>query len=221
MGKCIQCNVEVLDDSQVCPLCRSVLKPTQEMHNMYPDARVTMRKRIFYSRVYLFCCIIAQAVLVSINTLDATQIWWSAVAGLVLLYSYVVLRYAILGKSGYRSKVIILSLIFVLGAIAADWIIGYRGWAVDYVLPGGVLLMDAVILGCMFFNRRNWQSYIMWQIAMVLVSLVPATLHLAGIEKNSFIAFAPLALSALIFVGTMLLGGERAAEELRRRFHTG
>lgn len=219
MGKCCKCSVEILDETEYCPLCRSVLERTDEMENMYPNARVSMRKRIFFSRVYLFCILILEVILVSINSLDESLIWWSAIAGLGLLYSYMVLRYAIIGKAGYRSKVMLLAMIAVLSAIAIDFIIGYRGWSVDYVLPAGVLLTDVIILGCMIFNRRNWQSYIMWQIAMILCSLIPAALHLAGLEKNSFVSFAPLFASISIFIGTLILGGRRAGVEIRRRFH--
>lgn len=219
MGKCCMCNVEILDETEYCPLCRSVLERTEEMQNMYPNARVSMRKRMFFSRVYLFGILILEVVLFSINAFDESLIWWSAIAGLGLLYSYMVLRYAIIGKSGYRSKVTVLSLIAILVAIASDFIIGYRGWSVDYVLPAGILLVDVVILGCMFFNRRSWQSYIMWQIMMILCSLIPVGLHLAGLEKNQFVSFAPLFGSALIFIGTMIIGGRRAAVEIARRFH--
>ena len=51
-----------------------------------------------------------------------------------------------------------LVLLAVLITVVVDFITGYRGWSVDYVLPAGIVLVDVVILGCMFFNRRNWQS---------------------------------------------------------------
>lgn len=219
MGKCIKCNVEILDDVQSCPLCCSVLEQTDELENMYPDARVAMRKRVFFSRIYLFVGILVEMILISLNLAFASTIWWSAISGLIILYSYLVLRYAIIGKSGYRSKVIVLTLIALMGAVAIDFICGYRGWSVDYVLPAGILSMDVIILGCMFFNRRNWQSYIVWQMAMLAFSLIPMLLHLFELENNRFLAFAPMAFSGLIFVGTMIIGGRRAGIEVRRRFH--
>ena len=219
MAKCVQCGVEVLDDTLTCPLCRSVLKPTEELENMYPNARVTMRKRIFFSRIYLFCGILTEVVLILLNAWQDSMIWWSAIAGLGILYSYMVLRYAIIGKAGYRSKVAVLSMIALMSIVATDFIIGYRGWSVDYVLPAGILLMDVSILGCMAFNKRNWQSYIMWQLAMVLFSLIPMFLYLTGLENNRWIAFAPLVISLLVFSGTMIIGGRRAGIELSRRFH--
>ena len=219
MGKCHKCNVEIVDETQVCPLCHSVLERTYDVENMYPNARVRVRSRLFFSRVYLFVGLLIEAMLVSIDMLYESPIWWSAITGLGIFYGYLVLRYAIIGKSGYRSKVIVLSMIAVLSAIAIDFIIGFRGWSLDYVLPAGILLMDVIILGCMAFNRRNWQSYIMWQILMVLLSGIPILLNFFELENNRFLAFAPMSASLVIFVGTMIIGGRRAWVEVRRRFH--
>ena len=33
MSKCKNCNVEILDDSQICPLCHSVLEEGEEGRN--------------------------------------------------------------------------------------------------------------------------------------------------------------------------------------------
>ena len=219
MGKCYNCKIEILDETETCPLCKSVLEQTDELENMYPNVRIIMKKLLLFSRIYLFCAIVMEAVLLGINILTDSQIWWSAITGLGLLYSYVVLRYAILGKAGYRAKVILLSLIAILSAIAIDFVTGYRGWSVDYVMPAGILLVDAIIIGCMIWNHRNWQSYIMWQLLMIFFSLFPALLYILKLEKNAIMAFMPAAVSAAIFLGTMIIGDRRASLELKRRFH--
>lgn len=219
MGKCQNCSVEILDAAERCPLCHSVLDATDELENMYPDVRIKMRRLLLSSRIYLFCAILAEAVLIGINLLTDSQIWWSAITGLALLCGYTILRYAILGKAGYRAKILILALIGVSVAVATDVIIGYRGWSVDYVLPAGILLVDVIIAVYMICNHRNWQSYIMWQILMILCSFLPAILYLVELEHNQFMAFLPLAVSAALFLGTMIIGDRRARLELKRRFH--
>lgn len=219
MGKCCHCHIEILDETESCPLCRSVLVQTDELENMYPDVRFRIKRLMFLSRVYLFCALVAQAVLFSINLLSGSRIWWSAITGMAFLYVYLILRFAILGKAGYRSKILTLAFIAVLAAIGTDFATGYRGWAVDYVLPAGILMVDGIIIGCMIWNRRSWQSYIMWQILMVLCSLFPAGLYIAGLERNGAVAFLPLAVSAALFLGTMIIGDRRARTELYRRFH--
>ena len=37
MSKCHKCKIEVLDETEICPLCRSVLEQTEELENMYPN----------------------------------------------------------------------------------------------------------------------------------------------------------------------------------------
>ena len=219
MSKCRNCNVEILDETEFCPLCHGVLEQKEELENMYPDARLKNQKLLFASRLYLFCAIVLEFVFVLMDFSKESQIRWSILVGLGLLYIYTVIRYAVLGKSGYRAKTIVLVLLAVLLAVVVDFITGYRGWSVDYVGSGGILLVDVTIIALMIFNRRNWQSYMMWQITMILFSLVPAVLYWAGIEKNETMAFLPLIVSVFLFLGTLIIGGRRARQELYRRFH--
>lgn len=219
MSKCLNCKIDILDETERCPLCHSILKQTEDLENMYPEVRYRFRRLDFISRFYLFLAIILEAVLFSINYFSFNGVWWSIITGLVLLYGYVVLRYAVIGKSGYRSKSIILTLVFILTAIAIDLTTGYRGWSLDYILPLAIILMDIAILILMFFNRQNWQSYICFQLLMVCCSLVPIGLYLLGIEKQINMAVLPMALSVTIFLGTIILGDRRARTELKRRFH--
>ena len=220
MAKCKKCNVEILDETEVCPLCKSILIQTDEVENMYPDVRPLVRRLTLFSNIYLFLAICLQGLLTAINLLDDTNIMWCIISGLALLYSYLVLRYAVLGKSGHRSKVTVLVALAVLSAVAIDMVIGYQGWSVDYVLPSAIVLVDCVILFCMTVtNRKNWQSYIMWQILMITCSLIPAGLFLAGLEHNFYLAFMPLGASLVLFLGTVIIGDRRARLELFRRFH--
>ena len=213
MSRCKQCNVEILDETERCPLCHSVLEKTVEVENMYPNVRTMTRRLALLSRIYLFVAILVEALLIYLNVLSDSEMFWSAIPGLAMLYGYLVLRYAILGKSGYKGKIIVLTLIAILMVVAIDFVVGYRGWSVNYALPSAILLVDAGILILMCINRRNWQSYMMWQIFMILCSVVPLVLYAVGIVT------APLAFSTALFLGTLIIGDRRARTELRRRFH--
>lgn len=219
MSVCKKCNLEILDETERCPLCNSVLEHTIEVENMYPNVRVMARKLMLISRIYLFCAIILEVLLVYINVVTESQTWWSAISGLSFIYVYMLIRFAILGKSGYQSKVTMLALIAVLMLVAADFLSGYRGWSVNYALPVIILLVDLSILFLMFFNRRNWQSYMMWQLFMILCSVVSLVFSLIGIATRPFMGELAFASSVLLFVGTVIIGDRRARTELKRRFH--
>ena len=219
MAKCRNCNIEILDANQYCPLCKTVLPADETLVNMYPNNRTHMRKVYLLSRIYLFSIIIIEAILVVLNILWETEIWWSVITALGLLYSYLVLKYAIIGKSGHRTKASVLVLLGVLSAIAIDFVLGYRGWSVDFMLPAGILIMDVLLVIFIFVNRRCWHSYIMWLLSMQLVSTVPIILFANNLEKYWYIAFMPAIVTTVILLGVFIIGGRRATEELRRRFH--
>lgn len=219
MSRCKQCNVEILDETERCPLCHSVLEKTVEVENMYPNVRTMTRRLALLSRIYLFVAILVEALLIYLNVLSDSEMFWSAIPGLAMLYGYLVLRYAILGKSGYKGKIIVLTLIAILMVVAIDFVVGYRGWSVNYALPSAILLVDAGILILMCINRRNWQSYMMWQIFMILCSVVPLVLYAVGIVTAPLLAVLAFAFSTALFLGTLIIGDRRARTELRRRFH--
>lgn len=219
MSRCKQCNVEILDETERCPLCHSVLEKTVEVENMYPNVRMITRRLALLSRIYLFVVILVEALLIYLNVLSDSEMFWSAIPGLAMLYGYLVLRYAILGKSGYKGKTIVLTLIAILMVVAIDFVVGYRGWSVNYALPSAILLVDVGILILMCINRRNWQSYMMWQIFMILCSVVPLVLYAVGIVTAPLLALLAFAVSAALFLGTLIIGDRRARTELRRRFH--
>lgn len=219
MSICKKCNLEILDETERCPLCDSVLEQTVEVENMYPNVRVMARKMMLISRVYLVCAMILEVLLVYINVVTDSEIWWSAISGLSFVYVYMLIRFAILGKSGYQSKVTLLSLIAVLMLVAVDFLYGYRGWSINYALPVVILLVDLSILFLMFFNRRNWQSYMMWQLFMILCSVVSLVFSLIGIATRPFMGELAFTASVLLFVGTVIIGDRRARTELKRRFH--
>ena len=219
MSRCKQCNVEILDETERCPLCHSVLEKTVEVENMYPNVRTMTRRLALLSRIYLFVAILVEALLIYLNVLSDSEMFWSAIPGLAMLYGYLVLRYAILGKSGYKGKIIVLTLIAILMVVAIDFVVGYRGWSVNYALPSAILLVDAGLLSLMCINRRNWQSYMMWQIFMILCSVVPLVLYAVGIVTAPLLALLAFAFSTALFLGTLIIGDRRARTELRRRFH--
>lgn len=219
MSRCKQCNVEILDETERCPLCHSVLEKTVEVENMYPNVRMITRRLALLSRIYLFVVILVEALLIYLNVLSDSEMFWSAIPGLAMLYGYLVLRYAILGKSGYKGKTIVLTLIAILMVVAIDFVVGYRGWSVNYALPSAILLVDVGILILMCINRRNWQSYMMWQIFMILCSVVPLVLYAVGIVTAPILAVLAFAFSTALFLGTLIIGDRRARTELRRRFH--
>ncbi len=220
MSRCRQCNVKILDDAQICPLCKCVVEQEEEMENAYPDIRLRARKLNLAVRIFLFAAILMEALFIYLDWKYDNGIRWSVITGAGFAYLYFVAKFAVLNdNAGYRSKFLALTFLGVLYVILIDFVIGYHGWSVNFVLPGGLLLVDAFILALMFINRRNWQSYIMLEIGMIFLSAVPLLLRWLNIVTETFISGFAFAVSVFLFLGTLIIGDRRARSELKRRFH--
>ena len=220
MSKCNNCKITILDDTSSCPLCHQVLEGDGlEGYDMYPDVRGSQKKFRLFENIVLFISIVIAISVLTIDYLGGKIFGWSMVVILVLIYANTLIRLAITGKSGYVFKTISMVVIAVLVLLGIDYSTGYRGWALNYILPTGIILMDIAILVVMIINFRNWQSYMMTQILMILLSIIPLVLLAVGVIDNKYMAIAAMAASLFLFLGTLIIGDKRARTELQRRFN--
>lgn len=171
-------------------------------------------------RIYLFVAIVTESLLIYLNYYYFNGLYWSVIVGVVLAYIYLTLAYTVsYSRSGYRMKIIVGVAGGILLLNVIDHVLGNNGWSIDYAFPAALLAVDVTILFLIIFNRRNWQSYLSFQIAMILFSLIPVILHLLGYVRVPILAYLALAVAVFLFLGTVIIGGKRATTELKRRFH--
>lgn len=219
MSKCNKCKIEILDETEYCPLCNSVLEPTQKMEDAYPNIKVKTRRLMFLSNIYLFLAIATEMILIGYSLYRKDGFLEAILASAVLFYIYTIIRYAIMGKSNIRWKVLVVTVITVGLLIVIDYFIGFKKWSVNYVLPTGILVVDLWIIILMIVNHKNWQSYIMMQLSMVICSCAVFIVYWLHIMTTPIVAIISLYASMFLFLGTMIIGGRRARVELKRRFH--
>lgn len=219
MAKCKQCNITIRDDTQVCPLCRCVAEPEDHGITTYPNVRMTQRRLKHLSNICLFCLLLASALLAVLNYEFYNGTLWCLIPIAAMCYGYLVLRYAILSQHGYRSKIGVLVFCGIALVIIIDSVTGFHRWSVNYIFPSGLMLADLIILLLMLINIRAWQSYIILQLAMILLSLTPLVLWRLGVITSPLLSFIALGISFFLFLGTVIIGDRRARVELKRRFH--
>ncbi len=221
MRMCKKCQVEILDPTSVCPLCNNVLEVTGEEHKCtgYPDVKAVSKKLNFIVRLYSFLAIILETALIILNYNFFHGVWWSAISGISILYFYITLKYSLQKNRGYQTVILVQVVGAVLLVIATDYIVGYRGWSVNYVLPGAILLLEATILILMIVNAANWQSYMLMQILTVVASGICMFLWRFQVITSPALALAAMAFSMCMLLGTLIFGDRKAKAELKRRFH--
>ena len=220
MNRCQKCHVVILDDTDRCPLCQHVLQTDGDpRENSYPNAIAVTKRFRFLENLFLFLSIMAETILLVINYNMDSMFPWSLVVGIVLLYLNTVLRMTLVGKSSLLFKILSLILLAVIMLPVIDYLTGYRGWSLDYVLPCGILALDLVLFVLILMNRRGWQSYMMAELMTALLSVVPIILRVIGLIQFPYLVWIAFAASVFLFLGTLILGDRRARTELKRRFH--
>ena len=88
MNKCLHCGVNILDQTDVCPLCQCVVEQENdsEAKERYPDIRLKGRRLELVSRIALFLAIVLGAVAVIMNYVMDSDMWWSMIVVGALAY---------------------------------------------------------------------------------------------------------------------------------------
>ena len=163
MNKCERCNIYIMDQTTVCPLCNTVLTEVTEKPEdnvlaqffvqlghgaKYPDVRRQNRMVHLLMRILLFCFLLTEAFLVYLNVHYTHGIKWSGITGIAMLYFYFSLSYWIRQDSGYAAKIGLQLLITLLLVVGIDFFIGSFGadLGVARNLQGGNRVRDRVIL---------------------------------------------------------------------------
>lgn len=229
MAKCKQCNVTILDNTTVCPLCQCVLEADgsdmweaaaeSPRINEYPDVWLKQRKIKQFCNLILVAVLGASAILAVINLAFSKDSWWCLIPIAAMAYVYVVFRLVFVSRKGYRWKVFVPLILALILLLIIDIETGSYGWSMNYVFPCGILVTDLIILILMLTNIRNWQSYMIMQIAMIVVSLIPMVLWAGGIITSPLLSVIAVGVSVFMFLGALILGDRTARCELKRRFH--
>lgn len=221
MRRCKNCRVTILDNVMVCPLCRSVLEGEREAEHapMYPDVKSAARILNLIVKAYTFVAILTEGALIAANIRFYRGLWWSAISGIAILYLYLTLRFSIQKNRGYRRTILLQVLGATLLAVGIDFIVGYQGWSVNFVVPGAILLLDLAIFILMMVNKSYWQSYILMQMFTVLLSVLMLIFWRRGIISHPAAAVVAAGASAALLLGTLIFGDRKALNELKRRFH--
>lgn len=222
MNRCVKCGVRIIDQTESCPLCCCVVEQCKgkQIQARYPDIRLKERKLDLILRILLFLSIAISVLCIVINVTHHTDIWWSAIVVGGLAYAQLMLFFVVENEhAGYRSKVVLGTACGMAYVVLIDCVFGFTRWSINYAIPAALLAVDGMIIAAMFVNMRNWQSYLMFQILMILCSGVCILLSLIEVITKPEVSYTAFGFSCMMFLATFIIGGRRAINELKRRFH--
>lgn len=220
MKKCPKCQVEILDQTYVCPLCLCVLEGKSEGTKAYPTVQFNAKRYHRVKRILIFILMLIVTVFSVGNYLLYNSLVGYIIVIASAIYFAVTVSYSILHRANLAAKILVQTIGAQILIIVIDHALGYTGWSVNYALPCICLIANFGIMLLMIVNRMNWQEYIMYQFSMTILSLSQIILIACKLIERPILATISVTISALILIGTILFGDKSVEDELIRRFHT-
>ena len=219
MKRCKRCDVYVKDDTQLCPLCNSVLEGSEQGVNTYPELAYELHRFIFLKRIFYFVLLVIGTLSVIVNYFTFSGMYWSVIVLVGIAYCVFTVSYTVMHRTNLGGKVIAQAVGILILTFIIDMVTGYKGWSLRYAIPALLALANIALLVLMTLQRDRWQGYFMCMIAVFILSLVSVAIAAFGLIDNMFLAVMVCAVIGLTVAGVIIFGGRRARYELKRRFH--
>ena len=219
MKRCKRCDILIMDDTSLCPLCDSVLDGDEPGENIYPRLEGDYQRFVLFRKIIYFILIAAAVLSVLVNYLTFHGFYWSIIVLGAIGYCFFTIRYTVMNRTNLGAKVIFQAAGILILTWIIDMVTGYTGWSIRYAIPAMLLLADMVLVAMMIFNSDRWQGYFMCLLAVTVLSVIPVVLAFMGIVDNMNLAIITCAVLWLILAATVIFGGRKVNLELKRRFH--
>lgn len=228
MNKCTRCNIKILDNVAVCPLCRGALtKETideetkkESQFSGYPDMGLLAYRKKVAMRIVFFIAIVAVGVLVAINLLTNKESKWSLICAGSIFYALFTFGYTFQPKVYHQTKIIMQGLLTMFLVWWIDFVLGYKGWSFDYAIPLVLLAMNGLVLVLMLVRRKDWQSYALTQLRLFLLGVLMVLLVFFEVVTTPTLSIIAIAVTFVILFGMMVIGSRKMTIELRRLFRS-
>lgn len=221
MRACKDCCAKIVTRQNFCPLCGQALEKDAKdpaVLNPYPDLTGRERQYNLVYRCLVFMSLLGGGLSLLVNLLVPSGFLWCLIVISALLYLWLTVPPLLRRGINYSSRVMFQA-IFTCGLVVAlDFIVGYKGWSINYVVPGLLSAGIGAIGGLVVFNRTNWVQYVLYQAQMAIFGFIPLVLYLFGLGNIVMVLVAAsLGFASLLI--TIVFADRSIKSEFKRRFH--
>ena len=158
-------------------------------------------------------------ILVLINKLTTPTIPWAALANAGILYSWVVVIYAIKKNINIAGHVLLQLIALSSLTIYIDYVLGMKGWSINLAIPIMIMIANLTMLVLTIVSYKKYMKYAMCQLVIVLLSMLPVLLVTEHIVEDKTLSIVATGISVLNFLLCLMLAARDIIEAILRKFH--
>ena len=157
-------------------------------------------------------------ILVLINKLTTPTIPWAALANAGILYSWVVVIYAIKKNINIAGHVLLQLIALSSLTIYIDYVLGMKGWSINLAIPIMIMIANLTMLVLTIVSYKKYMKYAMCQLVIVLLSMLPVLLVTEHIVEDKTLSIVATGISVLNFLLCLMLAARDIKEAILRKF---
>jgi hypothetical protein len=219
MKHCKKCNMNVRGTSDYCPLCQSSLSGSADgSRDPFPFITTLYKRHNLFFRLLIFGSIAASAILLLINCLIPTRIFWSlfAVGGILCFWLY--LAVAVRKRHNIPKSILYQTVLIVVLAVLWDYLTGWRNWSLDYVIPFLFIGTSIALSVTAKVMRMKLDDYFFYLFIHILFGIIPLIFLLTHRVNVLYPSLACVTFSVISLAGLAVFKGEKIVEEFKNRF---
>ncbi len=154
-----------------------------------------------------------------INKLTTPTIPWAALANAGILYSWVVVIYAIKRNVNIAGHVLLQLIALSSLTVYIDYVLGMKGWSINLSIPIMIIVANLTMLVLTIVSYKKYIKYAMYQLGIVIFSMLPVVLVTEHMVENKILTMIATGISVLNFLLCLLLAAKDMKEAIFRKFH--
>lgn len=222
MHYCENCQTTIKGEWDSCPLCALPLKSVNETDTTIESSFLNVPLR--YNRekakqVFFRVSLVVVALYFIITFFYPFQFFGLeyVLFGLLITWATIVI---FIRKRNNFAKVIVYFLILIsLASIYFDYVNGWRGWSITFVLP--ILSMASLLsifIGMQFIDLKV-HDYVLYLQLVAIYGIVPLIFLIMGWVGHPLASILSVILSLIMFIGVLINYRSLLINELQKRMH--
>ena len=185
---------------------------------IYPQ-KLSSKKGEVVLKILMASSVLLGIILLIINKLTTPNIHWAALANCGIIYTWITVIYSIKRGTNIAGHVLIQTIAISAVVLYIDDRIGFRGWSMNIAIPIILITANATMLILTIVTRKKYIKYAIYQLMIVLITLLSMWLILEQIIKLRILSNITIIISFINLLLSLILCFKDVKEALIRKLH--
>ena len=181
--------------------------------------KLTSKKSNELINMLLISSIMIAITLIIINKFTTPTIQWAGIANCGIIYAWVTVLYSIKRNTNIAGHILLQIIAMSLAVLYIDYRLNFYGWSIHIGIPVILMTANITMLVLAIVGHKSYVRYAMYQLIIVILSMIPFILALNGIIEFRILNQIAIGISLLNFLISLILSYKDFYKIIVCKFH--